>query len=139
MPELPVNEPERIVVMGRYEVDKRDIFLVLLSLLIPPLGPIARRGFESKECVISVFLYIFVLHIVLFIYSLYVIYDTSVIYGNIASGEYLVIEDEETVIEHTPAVQESGVYRDLDSLPNYDERTRLGSSDTPLNDNKIQR
>ncbi|CCD23044.1 Sna3p NDAI_0B00100 [Naumovozyma dairenensis CBS 421] len=60
----------------RFSINQDDLLLVIISVFVPPIGVLIRKGFFSKE-----FLLNFILFLILFfpatIHAFYVIYETS--------------------------------------------------------------
>ncbi|CCC72073.1 hypothetical protein NCAS_0J00940 [Naumovozyma castellii] len=60
----------------RYSINKKDVLLGVLSVFIPPIPVIMRKGFFSRDCLLNLLLFILFFFPAI-IHALYVIYETS--------------------------------------------------------------
>ena len=125
-----------------YSVNKDDLILIVLSVFIPPVSVIIRKGFFSRD-----FLLIFFFPAV--IHAFYVIYETSTQrpYNNTgdssattSSSNVITNEAQLPLASNVDGISNGNFNLDLEragsrgDLPNYEEV----AGDVHMTDNKIQ-
>ncbi|CCK69364.1 Sna3p KNAG_0C02530 [Huiozyma naganishii CBS 8797] len=74
-----------MVGQGIYSVNRQDIILMCLGVFIPPVPVIMRKGFWSRDTLLS-FLLTIIFYFPAIVHSAYVIYETSTQRPNSNSG-----------------------------------------------------
>lgn len=124
-----------------YSINKDDLFLVILSVFLPPIPVWIRKGFFSKASLLNCILFLLFFFPAI-LHALYVIHETSSQRG---SGTYASVSSVETSIEQQP-VNGTSFNVDLESQipegdhipPTYDEVVDAAALNANLTDNKIQ-
>lgn len=135
-----------------YSVNKDDLTLIVLSVFLPPIAVIIRKGFFSRDFLLNLLLFL-IFFFPAIVHAFYVIYETSKqrpynqdsntnTTAPAASTSSSAPEDQAPLTSNVDGINNGDMNIDLErdaeynneSLPNYDEIT----GKLPTTDNKIQ-
>lgn len=135
-----------------YSVNKDDLVLIALSVFVPPIAVIIRKGFFSRDFLLNLLLFL-IFFFPAIIHAFYVIYETSLQrpYNNPnasnsargqdnTNGSSSSAEDQLPLSSNVDGVNNADMNVDLerdgnsDGLPNYDDIAGKVST----TDNKVQ-
>lgn len=131
-----------------YSVNKDDLLLIVLSVFIPPIPVIIRKGFFSRDFLLNLLLFL-VFFFPAILHSFYVIYETSTQrpYNNTGNSSVatqpsnvVAAEDQLPLASNVDGLNNGNFNIDLErdgnkgDLPNYEEV----AGNVHITDNKIQ-
>ena len=131
-----------------YSVNKDDLILIVLSVFIPPVSVIIRKGFFSRDFLLNLLLFL-IFFFPAVINAFYVIYETSTQrpYNNTgdssattSSSNVITNEAQLPLASNVDGISNGNFNLDLEragsrgDLPNYEEV----AGDVHMTDNKIQ-
>lgn len=131
-----------------YSVNKDDLLLIVLSVFIPPIPVITRKGFFSRDFLLNLLLFL-IFFFPAILHSFYVIYETSTQrpYNNTGnpsvatqSSNVVAAEDQLPLASNVDGLNNGNFNIDLErdgnkgDLPNYEEV----AGNVHITDNKIQ-
>lgn len=131
-----------------YSVNKDDLILIVLSVFVPPVAVIIRKGFFSRDFLLNLLLFL-IFFFPAIIHAFYVIYETSTQrpYNNtngssttVSSSNVVATEDQLPLASNVDGLNNANFNIDLErdgnkgDLPNYEEVAGYKH----VTDNKIQ-
>ncbi|KAK5779798.1 YqaE/Pmp3 family membrane protein PWA37_001014 [Arxiozyma heterogenica] len=131
-----------------YSVNKDDLILIVLSIFIPPVAVIIRKGFFSRDFLLNLLLFL-IFFFPAIIHAFYVIYETSTQrpYNNtngssttVSISNVVATEDQLPLASNVDGLNNGNFNIDLErdgnkgDLPNYEEV----AGHKHVTDNKIQ-